>query len=343
MRKTLIVSIGVLLFVVMMLASCTMNNNETNTQEPDCQMPEEDANWPFFQALAEALVPEAPGDHPPLTAEQLRRISEDTREHLGWSFLRLPNEWDSWPIDANSDRNFRYLGIYNGWVVLHRPGIGQVFYYFILDNMLFWPPQQGSIIAWNDDGGRVYRIDRSFNQDFLSRGNLREIAYHLNRMQLNLEHHPGLLRQDPSSIGQTYFQQFVQPYFPDTWAARDVDVKKSFGAFVRPGGGHTVPHAVKMTTRLYEHAEEPWEETVAGILFRYENTNRILVFYRGEGPYYWDSWREEWSRWPFVMYTLQEAYDLEILTREDIEWIAYYHETGKAIRLCRDTIPGFYN
>jgi hypothetical protein len=78
-----------------------------------------------------------------------------------------------------------------------------------------------------------------------------------------------------------------------------------------------------ITTGYDKYDDEPWEETVASIVFRYDNGNRIIIWKYTA----WNSVTSTYGKF----YALQEAYDRGFLTVDDIKSIAYYHETGKAI------------
>ena len=79
-----------------------------------------------------------------------------------------------------------------------------------------------------------------------------------------------------------------------------------------------------MGSRYIAYEDTAWETSVAGIPFRYDNGNRILLWKVKESD---GAWPGTGSRF----YELQEAYDTGLLTQEDLKSIAYYHETGKTI------------
>ena len=85
-----------------------------------------------------------------------------------------------------------------------------------------------------------------------------------------------------------------------------------------------------VSTGFNNHDNMPWETAVAGISFSCSSGNKILIW-KIESLYVSriDMLTNPIAQGSF--YELQDAYDEGFLTKEDIESIAYYHETEKWI------------
>ena len=173
------------------------------------------------------------------------------------------------------------------------------------------------IIAWKE--GLFYELQDAYNQGLLTNEDTRNIAHYAygdDADRMNLENHAGLRLDRLRAITQSYFVTYLEPYFPKS--SRNnilfVNYYGSYEYFEDPSGRINDCVAVMITTKYDEYADEAWEATVAGTVFRYNNGNKILLWKSDQG-----------------FYELQEAYDIGLLTVDDIQSIAYYHENGKAI------------
>ena len=172
-----------------------------------------------------------------------------------------------------------------------------------------------------------YKLPDAYNRGFLTNDDLRDIAWFYYGEELNLEYHAGLPRYLQNRIRGVY-SFYVKQYFPeidwqDIWQA--VQIEKYYGYYnITTYNGDTAWRngsrdidciAVMMVSGSSYYPDTGWEETVADTLFRYNDGNRILI----------------WEHASDYFYELQEAYELGLLTEDDIRSIAYYHETGKTI------------
>ena len=262
------------------------------------------------------------GNHEGLSAETERRIVQDFHAAYCSDFP-----------DITIDKIFmeEYLGTYDGCVAFT---IGGPFHYpsggwdLIIADTLFSYGSGPPIEVWKE--GRFYGLREAYDSGLLTRENMRDIAYICyGGRERNLENHAGLPRDVASDIELTYFFAYIEPYYPDAYGGYE-SIEKYYGYYRlidRYGNGDLSNDcfAVMVTNNRYiVHDDAAWETTVAGVPFRYDNGNRILL------------WRhptlEEMA--PGVrgyFHELQEAYDSGLLTLEDVRSIAYYHENGKAL------------
>ena len=238
--------------------------------------------------------------------------------------------------DLNADNVFiiDYYGTYNDSVVVKMGRSGPpVELPDVIIGETILPKAISPIMVWKD--GRIYELHNAYNQGLLTMENLRSIAYYIWGKELNLENHAGLVRTSINGIILKYLFTYVQPYFPEA-GFTDVQIENYYGSYkyIKTGAiddismtpSITNDHVAVMMSSKYDiyFDEEHWEETVAGTLFQYSNGNRILL---------WKNYPDEWEHIELAgsFYELQEAYDLGLLTDDDIRSIAYYHETGKTI------------
>ena len=227
-----------------------------------------------------------------------------------------------------------YYGTYNGYVVIR--AANSLFAYAALpwdmilgETLLGDGSLRGELLAWKE--GQFYALSNAYNQGLLTNEDLREIAYYLygdHAEEMNLEYHAGLRMTVRSAIRDSYFYEYLEPYFPQAHLS-DVIIEKYYGSYeyVYDDFGDTYNDcvAVMINSDYNEYYDDAWEETVAGTVFRYGNGNRILLW-KSEDYIEWQD-----SKYKGHFYELQEAYDLGFLTEDDIKSIAYYHETGKTI------------
>jgi hypothetical protein len=250
-----------------------------------------------------------------LSADIVRRIRQDYfyyRRDNGVPNLSIRDVW----IHA-------YYGIYNNYVtVLMHKHIGvPMVVELIIGNTLFIYPN-ADIIAWRD--GQIYELGDLYDQGALTRDALKTIAYYHHGVELNLKNHAGLRSNIRSYIKTDYVITYLAPFFPKVDYGRDAQIEKYYGSYCNHLNeyGYNDCVAVMMTTRYDEYMDEAWEITVAGSPFYYNNGNRIIL---------WKSPDKMKTGTRGRFYELQDAYDLGLLTEEDVRWIAYYHETDTAV------------
>ena len=235
-------------------------------------------------------------------------------------------------ITANNVFILSYYGTYNSSVVVKMTRSGPpIELPDVIIGETLLPNSITPIIVWKE--GRIYELRNAHDQGLLTMENLRNIAYNVWGKEVNLESHAGLIRGSINCIINTYLLTYVKPYSPEAGFA-DIQIENYYGSYKyfetdaedisltpRTFNDHV---AVMMNSKYDVYFDEHREETIAGTLFQYSNKNRILL---------WKINRNEWKNIGLtgLFYELQEAYDLGILTEDDIRDIAYYHKTGKAI------------
>jgi hypothetical protein len=242
----------------------------------------------------------------------------------------------------------KYYGTYNGCVavmITSGPAI-QASWDIIIADTLFGYADGWEITAWK--AGRFYELSEAYERGLLTREDIRSIAYIHHGMEINLENHAGLRHHVGGIIRDTYLNVFVRPYYPESvltdysdaefaaWLAFLSDFSGDFrmgyyGSYQFVGRDQGLMGdltndcvAVMMSSKYVSYDDTAWETAVAGIPFRYNDGNRILL---------WKAEVEDERTWQGRFYELQEAYDTGLLTLDDVRSIAYYHENGKAIRL----------
>jgi len=188
------------------------------------------------------------------------------------------------------------------------------------------------MVVWKE--GKFYELKEAYDQGLLTNDDLKSVAdyYYGDRAEeMNLEYNAGLLWDINFAIRSSFCTDF-EPYFPQEFSIESVKYYGSYKYFdlrknimdriiVSSANDHV---AVMITVEDYDYTDAAWEETVADTLFRYSNGNRILLW-KMEKP---DGQADDIKG---HFYKLQDAYDLGLLTKNDIRNIAYYHETGKTI------------
>jgi len=263
-----------------------------------------------------------------LSAETVWQIRQD------YSNYEIARVGYAYP-DITVDNVFilTYYGTYNNAVVVKmnrtQPSPAELPDLIIGETLL--PNPISSIIVWKE--GRIYELRNAYDQGLLTMENMRIIAYYIWGREVNLESHAGLIKGSLNCIINTYLLTYLKPYFPEA-VFNDIQIVNYYGSYkyfeagtedisfhARTYNDHV---AVMMNSKYDVYFDEYREETVAGTLFQYSNENRILL---------WEINRDEWEYIGLTgrFYELQEAYDLGILTEDNIRSIAYYHETGKMI------------
>ena len=246
-------------------------------------------------------------------------LSPETAGQIRWDYASLIES------RVNGVWIIAYYGTYNNCVVvsMHNGQMGGTGAAgdAIIGETLF--NSGHGITVWKE--GQFYALHDAYNQGLLTNEDLRNIAYfHHQGRELNLENHAGLRIQTRSDIEIAYRFNYIAPYFPEAiWS--DVWIEKYYGSYRYYYYGSSIFNdhvAVMMTTSYDEYADAPWEETVADTVFRYDDGNRILL---------WVAPDERGLGMHGHFYELQDAYNLGLLTEDDVRSIAYYHETGTAL------------
>ena len=290
-----------------------------------------------LEAIYISLYGQPPPDGKPegLSAETALRIRQDyldyARNHISpyiFSVLTIKDIWIN-----------RYYGTYNNCIIVEMDYSGHVAIVYLGETIVgetLFPSQPA--IAWK--GGNIYELRDAYDQDLLTNNDLREIAYYIYGFDNNLETHAGLIFQIIYAIKNTYLIAYVTPYLnEDYWndkqfienykGVNDVQIENYYGSykyFDISGKPYNDCVAVMMVSAYDVYFDEPWEETVAGVLFRYSNGNRIHLWKIGNSDELMTGILDTGR-----FYELQEAYDLGLLTEDDLISIAYYHESGKTI------------
>ena len=243
-------------------------------------------------------------------------LSPETAGRIRWDYDNLSGESPAsrgWVVSHIAV----YYGTYNEFVVVMMGGgtTGLV-WNTVIGKTLFLYNSGHRIIAWRD--GRFYELIDLYNQGLLTNGDLRNIAYDHHGIEINLENHPGL-GSNMSLIVRTYSRDYLRPYFPEAGSS-DAWIERYYGSYkYHLGDGayrnYVNDYVAVMMAATYDDTYEPWEEAVAGTLFSYSDGNRILL---------WKSaTQDEWELGiQGRFYELQEAYDLGLLTEDDVRSIA---------------------
>ena len=208
------------------------------------------------------------------------------------------NEWD------------KYYGKYNGYDVGIRYVKGDMITVLaeeIVADTLFKYPSPNPIVARKN--GKNYCLQEVYDNGSLTRENIRHIGYLHHGREINLENHAGLTYGSLNTIWWAY-KIYLTEFHP-TLNILDIVGVRYYG-YYNPRH-HSMPyeHIAVMMCAAYDNV--PWETTVAGVLFRCNDGNRILIFRISD----------------YQFYELQDAYDLGFLSENDVKAIAYYHENEK--------------
>ena len=300
-----------------------------------------------------------------LSKETERQIRQTFLDKLKNSFViyeftsQLTIDWFN-SLSVDDMGFFQYLGTYNGYIALgsdhsYEARLGNS---VIADKLFLWTNMVGNIELWKD--GQIYGLQEIYDLGYLTPKDVGNIAYFNNSYrEVNLKNHPGLLGQIRGAIIGNYYEAHLRPSVPQA-VFSDVQIEKYYGSYTyidsfdilgannnlelhipsSKSGGRFFNDcvAIMISTKYDNYDNVSWEETAAGTLFRYNNGNKILIWKSEENldPEQFalvDSFRVYPFRGsvPGNFYTLQEAYDLGFLKKEDIESISYYHESNKWI------------
>ena len=268
--------------------------------------------------------------HAGLSMEIENQIAED---YLG--YYKYEDIYNFWSYT-------RYCGTYNGYSSFLIDAGRWCSLGFIIEETLF--PHTGCcemIYLWKE--GQIYELREVYNQGLLTKEDVRNIAHYYNLREINLENHAGLHHRIMERIIDNYYDIYLRPIYgaPKYDAGGYVGIEKYYGSYnyidadehhLLTPRDYSIPIIINDCVVAMMSIPQngilnnmPWEETIAGILFRYENSNRILVWKVeaiSVGGYY---------DLVGTFYELQEAYDLGFLTVDDIKSVAYYHEKGKTL------------
>jgi len=219
-----------------------------------------------------------------------------------------------------------YLGTYDGWITVIQFAFGDIGRGYVIADVLFSTGIYHFITVWKN--GEFYTLHEAYDTGIItSREDLRSMARYLYGAEINLKYHAG---NCGSSFGMewTWYDRYASRSNPDI-SVFDVRAERFYGYYGErtlqdfrfeyrpPNSIDKMHYAVMMHPPVIESPEETI--TVAGITFRFPDKNPVLL------SVYNENYTETKIRYEF--YTLQEAYDLELLDKDDLETIAYYHET----------------
>jgi len=206
-----------------------------------------------------------------------------------WNLASIDDIW----IDEN-------YGVYNGYVVVliaNSRNYAAVMTHAIIDGILFnYSNPAQTIIAW--ENGRIYTLQEVCDLDILEREDLMAIADLRNGNHDSSDgSHVGLSIGVENMVKKTYLDYLFYNGLQDL-SDDDTWIDAYYGTY---NGGIAV--MMDFTDSGYACAER--EIVIAGTLFHYNSENNIL-------------WAQEGN----VLYDLQEAYDLGLLTLENLSDMA---------------------
>ena len=225
-------------------------------------------------------------------------LSEETETKIKQNYLDLFTAVSNPGATADDVWILKYLGTYGGSVVVLMTDSFSSYYavvsHEIIDGIRISYGDSNKAVVWKD--GSFYRLQEAYDAGLLVRDDI-EMISHIGSMFWETE----------KQIRQDYVDTYVKPYDPKAVADR-VWIECDYEACIYYSNG--------CTALMLWYGENGGtdgmirEVIVAGDLFRYDSEHRITAWKNGN------------------FYELQEAYDLGLLTKDDIKRIAGCHKAS---------------
>jgi hypothetical protein len=169
----------------------------------------------------------------------------------------------------------------------------------------------------NLDVGVFYNLQQAFDNELLTNDDLDSIAYYLNDESKPVYPDPvsaeiqGAIKETRSAILRAEVDRDGVLRYPNA-TTEDVTILGYYGKY-------NDSYAVMIADSFTEYTSAEWSETIDGVTFYYSDGNRILI------------WIERIKENDITMgafYTLQKAFEEDMLALEDLRTIADYHRNG---------------
>ena len=192
-----------------------------------------------------------------------------------------------------------YYGTYDGSIAVMFNGqaVTTARKYYI-DDIMFFYRDSHTIKIW--DKGVFYELQEAYDLGLLDREDLESIAFYLNK---DKEVFYGLELLSDEIEMQIRIDYCIHIHKLLQSPNFNVDISKNYVFIDGYFGTYNNCIAVIFNDGAWQMGRM---DNIAGVIFRYGDSNTIKIWNEGD------------------FYELQEAYDLELLDKEDLENIAYY-------------------
>lgn len=233
--------------------------------------------------------PAGQGTHFGLTSETETKMKQD---YLDFDISTVPN------TTAEDVMIYKYYGTYNGSVAAI---IGYGFYVYAdvityenIDGITIAYPNTNTILIWNSES--FYHLQESYDNGLLTKDDVKRIA----------EIWP-LFWSEEKQIRQGYVDAYVKHDVPEA-TADGVWIELNYGRYSNAPHGDTI--VLMMWHKEQGTTGAIWGVSIGGVKFTYISGYSITVWNDGN------------------LYGLRDAYDLSLLTTEDIKNISDLHRAA---------------